>query len=50
LPCNTDVAGTALDGNPLQWSFDFDSGFQGTDLESKLFYVMVYYPAPPSMP
>jgi hypothetical protein len=30
----------------LQWSFNFDDGFEGTDLVSKQFYVMVYYPAP----
>jgi hypothetical protein len=30
----------------LQWSFDFDDGFEGTDLPSKEFYVMVYYPGP----
>ena len=29
----------------LQWSFNFDDGFEGTDLVSKQFYVMVYYPA-----
>lgn len=28
------------------WSFNFDDGFEGTDLISKEFYVMVYYPAP----
>jgi hypothetical protein len=29
----------------LYWSFNFDDGFEGTDLPSKEFYVMVYYPA-----
>ena len=38
----------ATTGIPVQnqmWSFNFDDGFQGTDLVSKLFYVMVYFPA-----
>jgi hypothetical protein len=30
----------------LEWSFDFDDGFEGTDLPNKEFYVMVYFPAP----
>lgn len=30
----------------LEWSFNFDDGFEGTDLPSKQFYVMVYFPAP----
>ncbi len=30
----------------LDWSFNFDDGFEGTDLDSKQFYVMVYFPAP----
>lgn len=29
----------------LEWSFDFDDGFEGTDLPNKQFYVMVYFPA-----
>jgi hypothetical protein len=28
----------------LYWSFNFDDGFEGTDLPGKQFYVMVYYP------
>jgi len=28
----------------LYWSFNFDDGFEGTDLPDKEFYVMVYYP------
>lgn len=43
-PC--DYSQTAPAG--LDWSFDFDDGFEGTDLPSKEFYVMVYFPAPPS--
>ncbi len=30
----------------LEWSFDFDDGFEGTDQPNKQFYVMVYFPAP----
>jgi hypothetical protein len=30
----------------LEWSFNFDDGFEGTDLPGKQFYVMVYFPAP----
>ena len=40
-PC--DYTNSAPEG--LQWSFNFDDGFEGTDLVSKQFYVMVYYPA-----
>jgi hypothetical protein len=44
-PCNGADAGTAPDGTtPMEWSFDFESGFQGTDEETKQFYVMVDYP------
>ena len=44
-PCNGMDAGTALDGvTPMEWSFNFASGFQGTDEDTKQFYVMVYYP------
>ena len=49
-PCNGSDAGT-LNGNPkgipMDFSFNFDSGFQGTDENSKHFYVMVYSPGPP---
>ena len=31
---------------PMEWSFNFDTGFQGTDQATKQFYVTVYYPAP----
>ncbi len=41
-PC--DLTQSAPGG--LQWSFNFDDGFEGTDLPNKQFYVMVYYPAP----
>lgn len=44
-PCNGMDAGTAPNGvTPMEWSFDFESGFQGTDENTKQFYVMVYYP------
>ncbi len=36
---NTGVQGTT----PMEWSFNFDSGFQGTDMETKQFYVAVYH-------
>ena len=41
-PC--DLSQSASGG--LEWSFNFDDGFEGTDLPSKQFYVMVYFPAP----
>jgi hypothetical protein len=31
---------------PMQYSFNFDDGFLGTDEFTKQFYVMVYFPAP----
>jgi hypothetical protein len=33
---------------PMQFSFNFDDGFLGTDKFDKQFYVMVYFPAPAS--
>jgi hypothetical protein len=36
---------TSKAGTPYQYSYNFSEGFEGTDLETKLFYVMVYYPA-----
>ena len=46
-PCNGMDAPTPP-GNttPMEWSFNFDTGFQGTDQATKQFYVTVYYPAP----
>jgi hypothetical protein len=32
----------------MHYSFNFDDGFEGTDLPNKRFYVMVYFPAPSS--
>ena len=52
--CERDEPGTSqspcdLNLNPgasnFEYSFNFDNGFEGTDLESKEFYVMVYFPA-----
>jgi hypothetical protein len=34
----------------MEWSFDFDDGFEGTDSSDKEFYVMVNYPAPSKTP
>jgi hypothetical protein len=31
-------------GADMEWSYNFDTGFQGTDLNTKQFYVMTYYP------
>jgi hypothetical protein len=31
---------------PMEYSFNFDDGFLGTDHPDKQFYVMVYFPAP----
>jgi hypothetical protein len=45
-PCDGSNPGTSPDGTtPMQWSFDFDLGFQGTDEQTKQFFVMLYYPA-----
>jgi hypothetical protein len=30
---------------PMEWSFNFADGFQGTDKNDESFYVMVYFPA-----
>jgi hypothetical protein len=35
---------------PMEWSFNFDDGFLGTDENTKEFYVMVYFLAPPATP
>jgi hypothetical protein len=44
-PCNGAEADPDS-GNPLEFSVNLESGFQGTDLENKAFYVAVYYPQP----
>lgn len=57
-PCDyalSSSSGMGSLGIPLEYSFNFDNGFEGTDLaglvvpgqdtHSKQFYVMVYYPA-----
>lgn len=41
-PCDPNLSPAA----GFAYSFNFDNGFEGTDLLSKQFYVMVYYPAP----
>lgn len=49
-PCDPSLdAGTSPgpDAIPMEYSFNFDDGFLGTDQNSKQFYVMVYYPAAP---
>jgi len=52
--CERDEPGSSqspcdLNVNPgppgMEYGFNFDNGFEGTDLESKEFYVMVYFPA-----
>ena len=47
-PCDLsqDAPAPAGSTTPFEWSFNFDDGFQGTDLNNKQFYVMVYFPAP----
>ena len=46
-PCNgMDAPTPPGQKTPMEWSFNFDIGFQGTDLQTKQFYVLVYYPAP----
>ena len=37
-------AGQSSGGTDMEWSYNFDTGFQATDLNTKKFYVMVYYP------
>jgi hypothetical protein len=45
-PCDySQDAPTPPGSVPFEWSFNFDDGFEGTDLSDKQFYVMVYYPA-----
>lgn len=48
-PCNGKPAGDGPgNGAVMEWAFNLDMGFQGTDQSNKRFYVMVYYPAPPA--
>ena len=45
-PCNPKLSPPpSPGGGPMAWSFNFDDGFEGTSLQNKPFYVMVYYPA-----
>jgi hypothetical protein len=44
-PCNGRSVGDGpKNGANMEWTFNFNSGFQGTDQSDKSFYVMVYYP------
>ena len=46
-PCDPNLyPSISPDGTILEYSFNFDNGFEGTDFNTKEFYVMVYYPAP----
>ncbi len=46
-PCDPSLyPGMNPNGTILEYSFNFDNGFEGTDFNTKEFYVMVYYPAP----
>lgn len=46
-PCSGVSPGLAPNGvDQMQWAFNFQSGFQGTDEEGKEFFVVPYYPAP----
>ncbi|MBZ5662189.1 MAG: hypothetical protein LAO08_17450 [Acidobacteriia bacterium] len=48
-PCNGGYA--PPDGTKqLQWTFDFDYGFQATSSLIQRYFVMVYYPAPTPIP
>lgn len=47
-PCNGQHAAMGPNGvTPMEWGYNLDIGFQGTDKNNKQFYVMVYYPAKP---
>ncbi len=41
--CDPTVSPPSNDSTAMAYSFDFDDGFEGTDLTTKQFYVMVYY-------
>jgi len=43
--CDPAISPPSNDSTAMAYSFDFDDGFEGTDLSTKQFYVMVYYPA-----
>ncbi len=43
-PCNGSNPGTSPNGTPMEWSFLLDTGFEATDLNTKEFYVEVYFP------
>jgi hypothetical protein len=46
-PCSGESPGPAPNGiDQMQWAFNFQSGFQGTDEETKEYFVVPYYPEP----
>jgi len=48
-PCDPSIilpTSSGPNAQPMEFSFNFDDGFEGTDENSKLFYVTAYYPAP----
>jgi hypothetical protein len=46
-PCDPSLyPSISPNGTVFEYSFNFDNGFEGTDFNTKEFYVMVYYPAP----
>jgi hypothetical protein len=51
-PCDLSKNAPTAPGKvtPMEWSFNFDDGFTGTDSNEKAFYVMVYFPAPAATP
>ena len=51
-PCDLSQNAPTAPGKtiPMEWSFNFDDGFMGTDGSDKVFYVMVYFPAPSETP
>jgi hypothetical protein len=51
-PCDLSKNAPTAPGKAIamEWSFNFDDGFTGTDSNDKAFYVMVYFPAPTATP
>ncbi len=43
-PCNPNLSPGQVGDPPFAYSFNFDDGFEGTDHQTKHFYVMVYFP------
>jgi hypothetical protein len=42
--CDYDKVLNVREGLAMRWSFNFDTGFQGTSQESKQYYVLIYHP------